>query len=536
MRLKLLLLYSLLFSVTLHADYRILIYDKISLNSPNTIMSCEKYDDIPRQIFSNGADVSIELYGYKNIIYTSNTCLNNHNGNSLISCETDNIWEVIVTNGYCKYQSSGIQNSTHIKTSTKRYEKLYGTYEGTPPDCPSNQLWSDEEGGCVNAPPLECTENELLNENNECVPFDSLMPDDFPNDLDSNGQTSTGTVPTTEQGCKDLERYSSSLGMVEVLGWDYQSQTCKVVAFKCNQGRVLDANTNKCIIPPDNANLGGGDICPNDNWARRWTHDFCGDCVGGVGVWLPPLGHEESGMQCNKAYIEYQCVKDYRIKKYMEVSCGDPIPNENETNHIDMNNLNPSQTVDQNISNLPAIDPTNANLAVVENLRAIESAIKDNLSPKIDTVNQNLVNTNDKLSNISNQIGDSNSKLNGIKSSLDSINDTLNTTGEGINPSDMDLDDSGLDDTKSIMDNFADNVSELTSGITSIEEKFTETKALLSGKQPIVNIPSGSCSNEHLNKFATYILPYNSIFSLVVYVGFMISIFKMIFAYMSRGE
>ncbi|MCK9491322.1 MAG: hypothetical protein M0Q24_04470, partial [Sulfurimonas sp.] len=432
---------------------------------------CRYNSDIGKFIYSS--KTAAPYYGTLLGNAIDNVCPLTHNDNQLnyanstfVSTSTS-----YLTTGICeKYGTSFGMKLSHRDQHTI-YKCPY-----IKPICEAPEVWNEDTYQCE-VPPLECTENELLNENNECVPLDSLFPEDFPNDDDgTNGKTTTGSIPTTLEGCNEMERYNSSLGIVEVLGWDYQTETCKVVAFKCNQGRVLDHNTNKCIIPPDNAKLGGGDICPNDNWARRWTHDFCGDCVGTVGVWFPPLGHEESGMKCNKAYIEYQCVKDYRIKKYMEVSCGDPIPHESETNHIDMDNLNPSQTVDTNVSNLPAIDPTQANLSTVENLRAIESAIKDNLSPKIDTVNQNLVNTNDKLSNISNQIGDSNSKLNGIKSSLDNINDTLNTTGDGINLSDMDLDDSGLDDTKSIMDNFADNVSELTSGITSIEEKFTETK------------------------------------------------------------
>lgn len=408
--------------------------------------------------------------------------------------------------------------------------------EYSSPICTAPQILNDYGDSCINPVPTCNPETEYLNEINECVLLTSGIPLDFPDNNTSNGVTSIGSVPTTEQGCIDMERYNSSLGIVEVIGWDYGTQACKVVAFKCNQGRVFEQSTNKCIVPPDNTSFGSDSGCVNDNWAMRWTHDFCGDCVGQAGIWLPPLGHEESGMECNKAYLEYQCVKDYRIKKYVEVSCGDPIPIDSETNEINMDNLSPTVTVDQNLSDLPTIDPTQANLSTIEGLRAIETAIKENLSPKIDTVNDNLLIANNKLSDIDNKLFSSNTKLDDINTNLDNINGVLNTTGDGIDPSNMDIDVTPLDDTNSIMDNLTDNVKELTDGVTSIQTQFTETKALLSGEQPVINIGRGSCTDENLAKFAGYISPYSSIFSLVVYVGFMVSIFKMIFAYFARGE
>ncbi|WP_373002615.1 hypothetical protein [Sulfurimonas sp.] len=438
---------------------------------------------------------------------------------------------------YSMASSNIIQFTTKGECGGSYCHYTYDKYVVTTGSCPVDTVLNPETYHCEAPPAPSCNpDTEYLNENNECVLLTSAIPPDFPDNNTSNGVTSFGTVPTTEQGCKDMERYNSSLGIVEVIGWDYGTQTCKVVAFKCNSGRVFDQSTNKCIIPPDNTNFGSNSGCINDNWARRWTHDYCEDCVGQAGIWLPPIGHEESGMECNKAYIEYQCVKDYRIKKYVEVSCGEPVPTDPENHNIDMDNLTPSEVTDQNLSNLPTIDPTNANLSTIEGLRAIESAIKDNLNPKIDTINENLLTTNSKLSNIDNKLTSSNTKLDGIKSSLDNINGVLNTTGDGIDPSNMDIDVTPLDTTKSIMDNLTDNVSELTDGMTSIKTKFDETKSLLSGQQPVLNIGGGSCNDEHLAKFAGYISPYSSIFSLVVYVGFMISIFKMIFAYFARGE
>lgn len=257
----------------------------------------------------------------------------------------------------------------------------------------------------------------------------------------------------------------------------------------------------------------------------------------------------------------YACTTDYRKIKFVEVSCTDIIPEDNNYTYSS-NDFEVIKTNDTNISKLEAIDPQKASLQNNQDLNAIEKAIKDVLAPKIDISNEKLSKINTAITdialdsediventediaentgNINEGVKDTNVNLTGVRSDLGSINDTLNDTGtltgnETIfNKNNFNSDTTALDDT-SYMDNLSDNISELTEGIISIKDDFTSTNDLISGNKPVVSISGGSCSDANILKFASYISPYSSIFALLTYLGFMISIFKMIFSYLSKGD
>ena len=97
-------------------------------------------------------------------------------------------------------------------------------------------------------------------------------------------------------------------------------------------------------------------------------------------------------------------------------------------------------------------------------------------------------------------------------------------------------DTSGVDKSITYMKNIKDNLNYLTSDVTSIKSQYTDLKSLISGDKTKLQISQGSCSNENINKFASIISPYSAVFALLTYISFMIAIFKMIFAYFSRGE
>jgi len=112
--------------------------------------------------------------------------------------------------------------------------------------------------------------------------------------------------------------------------------------------------------------------------------------------------------------------------------------------------------------------------------------------------------------------------------------DSSEQVGELIDDTGIDI--NGLNDYMDFVDNLDENFRDMTDGVTSIGDDFEKAKDMLSGEQPTLHIENGNCKNEALKKFGVIISPYSSIVSLVTYLLFMISIFKMIFSYVSRGE
>ena len=213
----------------------------------------------------------------------------------------------------------------------------------------------DDDTPWGDSPPVTCGGNEYLDANATCQSRDDAIPDDFPSDATSNGKQSSGTLPITKESCEEKKKTDTYLGYYQPIAWDYANGKCIAVAFKCTSGRVLNKEKTKCIVPPDNKEFPTGEdnICPNNNWAKKRTHDFCNLCTGSVGIWYPPIGHKDSGMECNKQYVEYNCVSDFRVKKYQQTSCGTPLPEDTETRDLNITKVTSSITGDSNSSNLP---------------------------------------------------------------------------------------------------------------------------------------------------------------------------------------
>jgi hypothetical protein len=129
---------------------------------------------------------------------------------------------------------------------------------------------------------------------------------------------------------------------------------------------------------------------------------------------------------------------------------------------------------------------------------------------------------------------DTNEKLDGIKGSVDGINTALNGgefTGEPL-PGSEDLE---ADDDTSAYDTF-------TNAVTGIQQSFDQATAIFSGGVPTVSMGSGSCPSYsfmgHSVSIASIgqsISPYSSIFSILIYIALMISMFRFIFSFLSRG-
>jgi len=455
------------------------------------------------------------------------------------------------------------------------------TVDTTSKHCPDDLVY-DDNGLCVSPLPPECTDDEYLDDNNQCQPLVVPDPENFPTTDDnassgsgasssssgggSNGSTSVTNLPTTQDNCIPGTTFTSSMGVYQIIGWDNATNKCKTAIFRCNSGYVYDESTKSCKLPPDEidtTNDGSNTAdaaCPGGKFAQRWTYNFCDQCRGDFGVWLPPVGLEGYGLECNRKYIEYDCIKDYRIKKFVEVSCGNvPPPEDPVTHEIDMDELTDSDVKDTNVSNLPAIDPTKANTELNSRLDLINDSIAKKLFPeaqktndhlatiemKIDGATVEIQRTNQKLDSVNNNLSTIQMKIDGTTAEItkvsDAINSIKNDDGSGfdvntLQGSDFGIDDSAMTDDSGFLDSLEDNVKFITDEVTGIKDDFDNTLNLIKGTPVAVSIPSGSCSNENLRKFAGYIAPYSSIFSLITYISTMLLILKMVFTYLSRGE
>ena len=151
--------------------------------------------------------------------------------------------------------------------------------------------------------------------------------------------------------------------------------------------------------------------------------------------------------------------------------------------------------------------------------------------------------TNNHLSNIDNGVTQTNSKLDDVNKNLTDIKNTLDThtsnAADGLknlDPSIVKIDTTPLKKSSDYMDNIKKNLGYLTKDVTSIKSQYTDLKKLLEGDNTRLTLSSGGCSDPNINKFASIIAPYSAVFALLTYVSFMLAIFKMIFAYFSRGE
>jgi len=283
--------------------------------------------------------------------------------------------------------------------------------------------------------------------------FGMEIPSGFPQE-DNNDTNNThgtyvkGTLPIPQSDCNSNSTpdYSTSLGKIHVVGWDSAENKCVAMAFKCNNGFVLDINSNRCIQPPDTLELGhsshandSANFCSGGKWGQTWTYDFCDQCQGSVGIWLPPVGLEGYGLECNKKYVEYQCTTDYRLKKFIEVSCGNILDKDKTNKDLNLSNMDTTPTKDTNVSALPSADSTQA--ITTQLTKQVE--LQKDLNKKVSTVegqNKLLKGINElgkKLDSINKRQLSQDGVKNGVKDALNerdnnlSIPDDANETGPG---------------------------------------------------------------------------------------------------------
>ena len=314
----------------------------------------------------------------------------------------------------------------------------------TPPTCTAPQILDSVTHTCV-APPPTCTQNQFLDANNTCQ--DITTPATMPQDANaSHGAYSSGYAPVPQSSCNSTSSpdYSTSLGAYHIGGWDYASSQCVALAFKCNNGFIYDSASKNCTPPPSTKDIASNtnasdsaNSCKGNKWGLTWTYNFCGKCTGGVGIWLPPLGLENYGLQCNNKYVEYDCVSDYRLKKFNQVSCGNVLPKDKTTKQLDSSSLNTSPTKDTNLTSLSAVNSTTAITAKLS--KQIEQ--NKQLNTKVSTAdNQNkILDSLNKLGTKLDQINNGKLSQDGLKNAIkNGVKDALNNRDNNLSiPSDM---------------------------------------------------------------------------------------------------
>ncbi len=316
--------------------------------------------------------------------------------------------------------------------------------------CPEGQI--PNENGVCSSP--ECPDGQILDENGTCVSIS--FPPDFPTTAQK-GVPSIRESSISEPDCVPGTVYYTGIAYSQIIGWNSSTQKCVVGAFFCNSGLTWNNVTRTCEIPGDTINFAPDDngslsnahtvspelasACVSGRWAKSWTYDYCATpapCYIALDV-------QDYNLQCGRKYIEYDCTSDYRVKKFLQVSCGNVA--KADYNTTDMQ-VTPTNDVVPDTSNSSAesnntnsvLSQINSQTNVLKNsLDGLATSVSD-ISSKQDTTNNKLDSIDGKLNGISSQLNDLNDKAQILSDTKDladdssSINDMLsNAMDNGFN-------------------------------------------------------------------------------------------------------
>lgn len=368
--------------------------------------------------------------------------------------------------GSVKYYSAEYDWLDERTTTYHWYNSKYNIYV-----CDSGLHYDSSSDSCINdTPSIICSDNEIYDSNTSlCIPFP--IPTTFPIDANaSHGSLSNGVLSIPESDCNSASTpdMSTSLGAYHVVGWDTTTSTCKAMAFKCNGGLVYDSANKTCIAPPtelSKSNANQDNACSGKFVERlSGTLNFCNQCGFSLGYWRPPLGYEDYNLQCDHSYIEYACSTDYRIKKFVEVSCGDPLPQDMTTKELDLSNLD-SNVKDTNVSSVTNTDSSSNQIETINQLKNINSSI---------------LATNKSLDGLTNIATDSNAKLGSIESKVGSLDGNVKAIKDGLFTDGTLPDMSTFDtDTSSMLDSVTSAINKFKSDVDNAIFEINSKKALI---------------------------------------------------------
>ncbi len=286
--------------------------------------------------------------------------------------------------------------------------------------CPAGQIVSG--GECVTPPAPTCGESQYLDDNNTCQ--DLGIPTNFPKEgtKDSGGDGGIAGIHSRDSDgsdCNPGEEFNSDIAYAQTLGYNPDTGKCFDASYFCNSGLTWDINNKTCIIPPDTKNFNPdkneispdlANTCTSGQWAKAGYVDFCSNDLCYIGADLASYN-----LSCGNKYLKYQCTSDYRIIKFMQVSCGEP----NKADYDKSNSTLPPSQDNPDVVPDTSTDSTNSNMAT-----AISNQTND-LKRSLDAVNNSVKKTNDALNTLHSDLTDTNTKLDKVSASVDANTKTL---------------------------------------------------------------------------------------------------------------
>jgi len=321
----------------------------------------------------------------------------------------------------------------------------------------------------------KCPNGQFMDVNGTCV--DLSLPADFPKDSDDKGVSSIREDSNFNAStCIPGKTFNSGIAFAKIIGWNSETNKCEIGAFFCNNGLTWDNLDHTCKIPSDNLSFDPtkgeisqelADACTSGNWAKKWTLDYCGQPLCYIA-----LSDQNYNLRCGNKYLEYDCTSDYRIKKYVQVSCGDPSKEDYDSHTIDLGGATSdgSGTVDNNTSTpgdgstsdyVPDLNTTSSNLDIVS---AINSGSASTTSA--------ITSLDNHVLGLKNNLGSIDAKVSDISSAVGSINGALHAGDDKIGELDA-LSNSNGDGS---LDDFFDNIKD-SFGI--VKGQFNELSGLV---------------------------------------------------------
>ena len=287
--------------------------------------------------------------------------------------------------------------------------------------CPVNTVKNPDTLVCE-APLITCSDTQV-DINGTCQ--DISLSSDFPTS-EEKGTPSIREDDTSKSDCIPGTEFHSGIAYAKIIGWNSSKNKCEIGAFFCNSGLTWDNVSMSCKIPDSEAQLNpsDGDIsqaladsCKSGKWAKKWTYDYCNQPLCYI-----PLDAQNYNLSCGNKYLEYDCTSDYRIKKFVQVSCGDVAKKDyNNTSLLIGGDTSTSDVVPDPTQNLATTDSV---VSAINSQSSKLTSSLDGLKNTLDTINQKSDSTNNKLDSISNQLSNLNDKLSPLKKVDDLSNDS----------------------------------------------------------------------------------------------------------------
>ena len=275
-----------------------------------------------------------------------------------------------------------------------------------------------------------CPSGQFLDANSTCQ--DLSIPSDFPSDKGHQSIREDGNN-FTPSSCVPGKVFKSGIAYAKVIGWNSEKNVCEIATLFCDSGFTFDSVTNTCVAPSDTKTFDPNkdeisqalaDACTSGKWAKKWTLDYCNQPTCYIG-----LNEQNYNLHCGNMYFEYDCTSDYRLRKYVQVSCGEPLDKDKDTTSLIVGDSSTSGSADGNATSgsgsgsnyVPDLNTTTTNLNVVS---AINSA-SSGLSNSISALDSHVLGASSKLGSID-------GKLSSIASDVGSIKDALHAGDDKV--------------------------------------------------------------------------------------------------------